>query len=80
MDRTVHFAKVFGIAWLILTGLWAVVFFRVGSGFDFDVGWSAHSRPPLWVVHLLLFAWPVIPALLAAALWELTRLAMFRRH
>ena len=77
MDKLVHFAKVFGITWAIITGLWAVAFFR---GADFSVGWVGHSRPPMWVVQLLLCVWPVIPAFLVAALWELTRLTMFRRH
>ena len=77
MDRFIHFAKVFGIGWAIITGLWAVAFFR---GADFSVGWVGHSRPPMWIFQLLLWAWPVVPALLVAALRELTRLAMFPRH
>jgi hypothetical protein len=77
MDRLVHFAKLFGIVWAVITGAWAVVFFR---GADFSVGWVGHSRPPMWIFQLLLWAWPVVPALLVAALWELTRLAMFPRH
>jgi len=77
MDMFIHFAKVFGIGWAIITGLWAVAFFR---GADFSVGWVGHSPPPMWVFQLLLWAWPVVPALLVAALWELTHRTMFRRH
>jgi hypothetical protein len=77
MDRQVHFAKVFGIVWAVITGLWAIVFFH---GADFSVGFFGHSRPPMWVLWVLLWAWPVVPAIAVAALWELTRLAMLRKH
>ena len=77
MNGVVHFAKVFAIAWAVITGLWAAAFFR---GADFSVGWSGQRPPPMWVFQLLLWAWPVIPAFAIAAIWELARLVMFRRH
>jgi hypothetical protein len=76
MDRILHFAKVFGVIWALITGLWVFMFFR---GADFSVGFFGHSPPPIWVFQLLLWAWPVIPAIALAGIWELMRLAMLRR-
>jgi hypothetical protein len=76
MDRTVHFAKVFGIVSVIIMASYFAVIRLWGS----SVGWVDQPPAPLWVIHFVFWAWPVIPAFLVAAVWELTRVAMLRRH
>ena len=74
MDRLVHFAKVIGIVWAVVMALYFVEIRLWG----FAVGWFGQPPAPLWVLHVLFWTWPVAPAI--AALWELTRLAISRRH
>jgi hypothetical protein len=76
MDKLVHFAKVLGITWAIAMALYFVVIRLWG----FSVGWRGQSPPSMGVIQVMFYGWPVVPAFLVAALWELTRLAMFRRH
>ena len=76
MGKLVHFAKMFGITWAIATALYFVVIRLWG----FSVGWRGQSPPAMWVIQVVFYAWPVVPAFLVAALFEWTRLAMFRRH
>ena len=57
--------------WAVITALYIVVVFQ--WGFDFSLGWDGHSPPPMWVIRILFYVWPAIPAFLAAMFWKLTR-------
>jgi hypothetical protein len=72
-----HFAKIFGIAWAIITGMYILVVLVVGGGFG--VYWPAQSPPPRFLIDLFFYAWPVVPAAVIAGLWELARVAVIRR-
>ena len=69
MATFLHFSKVFAILWAVFMALYTVVVFRWG----FSIGWDGPSPPPMWVIRILFYVWPAIPAFLAAMFWELTR-------
>jgi hypothetical protein len=72
MTRLIHFAKVFAIVWVLLTVVYMVVVLRDGFGVALPVS------PPMWVLRLVFYAWPAIPAAFVAASWEVVR--MMRRN
>ena len=76
MKQLIHFAKVFGIAWAIITATYIVVITRWGFG----IGWLGSSPPPMWLLRVMFYVWPVIPAFFVAAIWELARVAMVRKN
>jgi len=49
MDRTVHFAKVFGIVSVIIMAS----YFAVIRLWGFSVGWVDQPPAPLWVIHFV---------------------------
>jgi hypothetical protein len=72
MTRMIHFAKVFAIVWVLLSVVYIVVVLRVGFGVHLP------GSPPKWLLWLVFYAWPAIPAAFVAASWELVR--MIRRN
>jgi hypothetical protein len=61
MTRLIHFAKVFAIVWVLLTVVYIFVVLRKGFGV------SLPRSTPMWVLWLVFYAWPAVPAALIAA-------------
>jgi hypothetical protein len=74
MTRLIHFGKVFVVVWLIFSAIYVLVVLKYGFG----VGLQGH--PPIWLVRLVFYLWPAVPAVLIAATWELLRITMAWRN
>ena len=75
MSNALHFAKVFGVC---LAVTMTAYLFGIRGSFDFAIGWHGTSRPPMWLIQMLFWLWPAIPALLIAGLWEILRVVRLR--
>jgi hypothetical protein len=71
-----HFAKIFGISWAIIMALYILAISRVG----FAAGWRGQTPLSISVLKFIFYAWPVVPAVFTATIWELTRVTMIRKH
>ncbi len=72
----IHFAKVFGVTLAIIVFLYGVVI----QSWGFAVGWRGTSLPPMWILRLAFYRWPIVAAFLIAGVIELSRIGMFRRN
>ena len=75
MSNLLHFVKVFAIC--LAAAMVAYVFVVYRWGFGVSVGWFGTSRPPIWVLQITFWLWPVIPVFLIAGLWEIVRMVRF---
>jgi hypothetical protein len=67
---------VFGVALAIIVFLYAAVILRWG----FAIGWRGISVPPMWILRLAFYVWPIVAAFLIASVIELSQIAIFRRN
>jgi hypothetical protein len=66
MSRATHFAKVFGIVWIIAMAVYMVIVYSIGFGVALPGKWHPSAR----MVMFIFWAWPVVPAFIVAGLWE----------
>ena len=72
----IHFAKVLGVALAIIVFLYGVVI----QSWGFAVGWRGTSVPPMWILRLAFYLWPIGAAFLIASVIELSRIVTFRKN
>ena len=73
MRCLIHFAKVWVIAWVGIMLLYLATIYFSGS---FGISWQGNWRPSPRMAEIILLAWPIPVAFVAAIFWEMTAAAV----